>query len=1556
MTRKKIFKTIQVLFAAMVTAAAVSFTAFAAETVESSGSAGTFTWTIKKDDSGNRMLEVDSSKPASITSLRSLDRSLVKAYTKITLGKNITGLGTEAFNGFESYSTALKNTKFVLMGDTSFPSSNKFHIGTTTETYGCDVCIASEPYYETIYQETPSPGCPNGGCSYEELRGYRCVETEWDSDGCSEETNLYITINSGNIIRIVFESLTAAYEGPAVTERNYADANDFSFTVKYNSKTVVYPYNASYVTLGSLLITNLSEGTTVTYTFTDPETSTVVKGVVRVPCKQKSVSKISAQYTGGSVVSGLSYVPSSVKIAVIYDNGDTEYVRGSAENAGLYRSNTWTYAGLGDVDQNKVLNSADMSMLELAVKGAITLTDAQKTQADINKDGLVDGNDVKALEALISRVCGVVGNNTFYASVNSLENSGKTAPVFAAFTVPGIKRSPVSLRVYTLPSKTKYIQNEDFDPTGMILRVVYDNGTEELIPVEGIYSPSSVQVGDSEHPVINLAPDQREMTVYYTEDGKTLKTEFQINVVSHTLTSIKVTKAPSTVVYYEGESFRSAGMEITAYFDEGATTVPTEEVVPVTRCTMTGTKKMQDATQYIVVELSDPEDPVEKYVKIQKSRITEGPEGYDIGTSGTWAVSGTGGGTFTGTIAGNYLIPISYSYLGVTKRTYQPITVNPPRLNGLEVLSEPVKKTYISGQDFDPTGLVLRAIYTNGYSKYIYHDDGSGAGYVIHNGEKLATGLTDVQARYTEGKFMEYVDISVMVEDADIESITAVYTGKSIFVGSKFKDADVEIVVSYNDGRTVVTDGTHAVIVPVTPGGKILPSTPKDNTIYSAGENKFGAIYSGKTAGFSVTGLESFSSMDFSKSTAKGRSYYSTWEEEFKTTKMRTVADFIRGSLSEGSSDADTDRIPDTLTDKEYHVTNTQTPAESRTTLDYENGTGKKFDKSAEYSVPLFSFLRQSAEPAPKNSISVIYRGRTEGYLFPDSNHATLADDSKYRAAKTEPIGYIEAFGQNKTRYSAAAEISAGTGWGDWVTNGDSIGTVRSERLYPEYVTGSNDTIQTPLHAISVKLAGAPEGASLGITVEDTAGTSKTYNEGDIIMNPARIKLTLKGKIGETEFGDLYKIYYRASNDDATVWSKEGEWAGSYKTPMETLEIKLMLLTDMFDGTSMATRPVITTQTRSTSRIIGESVTFSVIAAGNESGISYQWYRNGAPISGATGSSYSISQVSAADDGAVFFCRVKLNSTGNTSDSVPAVLTVNDQVPAIVTDLEDIVMELDGTAAGNKATFTIKATSKSMDKLTFAWMTSKDGDEWVNEPADGSPVKDKVGSIEVRKSTFTKTVNGNENVIYVKCIVSNAIGNVESRRAVIYTSRKPTVSIEFSKGVQDGNQVHIAKGNNPITMTAHVNNARDAVTYSWKVDGAVKSNAASCSFTPSTEGSYAVSCTANIGSDSVTCEKTLIVTQIDPPGISGAFTSSGGGYTVTLEAWSTDPNASFTWYFGGAVITGSGGNFTLSTSGSKHVLKITGLTSLEGNLVTVEIRDQYGSVSKVDYDLATLTE
>jgi O-glycosyl hydrolase len=91
-------------------------------------------------------------------------------------------------------------------------------------------------------------------------------------------------------------------------------------------------------------------------------------------------------------------------------------------------------------------------------------------------------------------------------------------------------------------------------------------------------------------------------------------------------------------------------------------------------------------------------------------------------------------------------------------------------------------------------------------------------------------------------------------------------------------------------------------------------------------------------------------------------------------------------------------------------------------------------------------------------------------------------------------------------------------------------------------------------------------------------------------------------------------------------------------------------------GTSTATAPAITTQPASTTVTAGQTATFSVAASGTAP-FTYQWSKNGAAISGATGSSYTTPATATADSGSTFSV-VVTNSAGSAT-SANAILTVN---------------------------------------------------------------------------------------------------------------------------------------------------------------------------------------------------------------------------------------------------------------------------------------------------------
>ena len=110
--------------------------------------------------------------------------------------------------------------------------------------------------------------------------------------------------------------------------------------------------------------------------------------------------------------------------------------------------------------------------------------------------------------------------------------------------------------------------------------------------------------------------------------------------------------------------------------------------------------------------------------------------------------------------------------------------------------------------------------------------------------------------------------------------------------------------------------------------------------------------------------------------------------------------------------------------------------------------------------------------------------------------------------------------------------------------------------------------------------------------------------------------------------------------------------------------------------------PTITQHPASQTVSVGAPATFSVSSSGSAP-LSYQWQRNGAPIAGATGSSYTLASAQAGDDGARFRC-VVTNAYGSATSN-EATLTVVTNTPPTAT----ITSPAEGTlySAGQAITY-----------------------------------------------------------------------------------------------------------------------------------------------------------------------------------------------------------------------------------------------------------------------------
>jgi hypothetical protein len=166
--------------------------------------------------------------------------------------------------------------------------------------------------------------------------------------------------------------------------------------------------------------------------------------------------------------------------------------------------------------------------------------------------------------------------------------------------------------------------------------------------------------------------------------------------------------------------------------------------------------------------------------------------------------------------------------------------------------------------------------------------------------------------------------------------------------------------------------------------------------------------------------------------------------------------------------------------------------------------------------------------------------------------------------------------------------------------------------------------------------------------------------------------------------------------------------------------------------------PKITVQPSDQAAPQGTAVTFSIQASG--SNLNYQWQKNGAPITGATGPNYTTAPVTSADDGAKFLCVVS-NSTGSVTSN-QANLTVNAAAPVITQQPSKQTI-----SAGQTAVFSITATGSN---LAYKWQ--KNGVAIVGATA---------------ASYTTPPATRADSGAAFRCVVSNSGGSVTSSAAIL---------------------------------------------------------------------------------------------------------------------------------------------------------------------------------------------
>jgi len=123
-----------------------------------------------------------------------------------------------------------------------------------------------------------------------------------------------------------------------------------------------------------------------------------------------------------------------------------------------------------------------------------------------------------------------------------------------------------------------------------------------------------------------------------------------------------------------------------------------------------------------------------------------------------------------------------------------------------------------------------------------------------------------------------------------------------------------------------------------------------------------------------------------------------------------------------------------------------------------------------------------------------------------------------------------------------------------------------------------------------------------------------------------------------------------------------------WKRPMEetrVMGINTLTHANRFDLSTVSTAPSIIVSPDDVTVAEGEDASFSVAVIGSDP-LSYQWFRDGVAIAGATNASYTLTGVSSSDSGSVYSCDVS-NSLGSVSSRGGVLTVLSDSIaPTLV--------------------------------------------------------------------------------------------------------------------------------------------------------------------------------------------------------------------------------------------------------------------------------------------------
>jgi hypothetical protein len=489
------------------------------------------------------------------------------------------------------------------------------------------------------------------------------------------------------------------------------------------------------------------------------------------------------------------------------------------------------------------------------------------------------------------------------------------------------------------------------------------------------------------------------------------------------------------------------------------------------------------------------------------------------------------------------------------------------------------------------------------------------------------------------------------------------------------------------------------------------------------------------------------------------------------------------------------------------------------------------------------------------------------------SSPATLTVTTPTAGAPTitsEPVSQTVTAGQTAT-FSVTA---SGTGplTYQWYDNGTPIGGATSTTYTtPPTTSGNSGSVYT----VTVTNSG---GTATGGPATLTVITAPL-----IVTQPANQTVS----VGKTA---TFSVSASGTAPLTYQWYKNGALfpgatSTTYTTPAAVLGDSGSLFTIIVTNAAgtvtggpatltVVNAPLIVTQPANQTVSVGQTATFSVSASGTAP-LTYQWYKNGALIPGATSTTYTTPAAVLGDNGSLF--TIIVTNTAGTATGGPATLTVN-TAPTITTEPANQTVN-----AGQTATFNVVASGTG--PLTYQWY------------------KGGVAIGGATSSTYTTpaTVSGDSGSIFT-VTVTNAGGTVTSTPATLTVNTPPVITSP------PANQT-VTVGLTAIFSVTATGTA--PLTYQWSKNGTAIPGATSSSYTtPATvlgdTGSLFSVTVTNTAGSATGGPATLTVNSAPTVTSQPANQTVNVGQTATFSVTASGPGTlTYQWYKNGTLIPGA---------------------------------------------------